>query len=152
MKINNINKRLIAGMLGGVMLTTPLTLAACGSYEYVTKEDGNVFLNPDKLYHYNMISKLMIADIKTKINENIYLVEDVEGLFSHECINVFTRKTVYSIDLDGVELVSEEDINQYLIAYNMLKESYSVEDLKYLLEKIKQDVYSNNNKEFVKAK
>ena len=65
MKFNNINKRLIAGMLGGVMLTTPLTLAGCNSYEYVTEEDGNIYLDSDKMYPYNDVKDLRVINVKT---------------------------------------------------------------------------------------
>ena len=161
MKFNNINKRLIAGMLGGVMLTTPLTLAGCNSYEYVTEEDGNIYLDSDKMYSYNDVKDLHVINVKTKINENLYLVYIDKYFFTGihmDYHDVFTGKEIIQEDssgvvtTEGVELLSEERIEQYLISYNMLKDSYCVEDLKVLLEKIKQDVYSDNNKELVKNK
>lgn len=163
MKFNNINKRLISGMLGGIMLTTPLTLTACSSspYEYVTDTDGSVKLNSDKKYSHNDVKDLRIINVKTKINENIYLVYVDSYFFTGIPIgyyDVFTGRAIIHNNLngvvttEGVELLSEERIEQYLISYNMLKDSYSVEDLKILFEKIKQDVYSDNNKELVKNK
>ena len=160
MKIKNINKRLIAGMLGGIMLTTPLTLTACFSYEYVTAEDGSRMLNPDKMYSYNDVKKLHVINVKTKINEKIYLsyIYYASGVPINYC-DVFTgREIIHNNNngdtiTEGVELLSEESVEQYLISYNMLKESYSVEDLELLLEKIKHDVYSDTfNKELVKNK
>ena len=56
-----------------------------------------------------------------------------------------------NIKTEGVYVLSCEGIDQYLISYNMLKEEYSVDDLERLLEKIKNDVYSDkNNKKLVK--
>lgn len=161
MKVNNINKRLIAGMLGGVMLATPLTLTGCGSYEYVTDTDGSVKLDSDKMYPYNDVKDLRLINVKTKINENLYLVYSNKYFFTGipmDYHDVFTGKEIIHnnsngvVTTEGVELLSEESVEQYLISYDMLKESYSVEDLKDLLEKIKQDVYSDNNKELIKNK
>ena len=50
---------------------------------------------------------------------------------------------------NDVELVSAENVEQYLIGYNLLKDKYSVEDLEVLFEKIKQDVYSDKNNNFL---
>ena len=161
MNFNNINKRLISGMLGGIMLATPLTLAGCYSYEYVTEEDGNIYLDSDKMYPYNDVKDLRVINVKTKINENLYLVYIDKSFFTGipmDYHDVFTGKEIIRnnsngvVTTEGVELLSEERIEQYLISYNMLKDSYCVEDLKVLLEKIKQDIYSDNNKELVKNK
>lgn len=162
MKINNINKRLIAGMLGGVMLITPLTLAGCNSYEYVTEEDGNIYLDSDKMYPYNDVKELRVISVKTKINENLYLVYIDRYYLTgipYNYYDVFTGRAIIHnrdngiVTTEGVEILSEEKIEQYLISYNMLKDSYSVEDLKILFEKIKQDIYSEkNNKELIKNK
>ena len=160
MKFNNINKRVIAAMLGGVMLTTPLTLTGCNSYKYVTEEDGNIYLDSDKMYSYNDVKDLHVINVKTKINENLYLVYIDKYFFADipmDYHDVFTGKEIIhnnsnGVVTEGIEMLSEERIEQYLISYNMLKESYSVEDLKLLLDKIKQDVYSDNNKELIKNK
>lgn len=161
MKVNNINKRLIAGMLGGVMLTTPLTLTGCNSYEYVTEEDGNIYLDSDKMFSYNDVKDLHVINVKTKINENLYLVYIDKYFFAGipmDYHDVFAGKEIIRnnsngvVTTEGVELLSDEKIEQYLISYNMLKESYSVDDLEELFEKIKQDVYSDNNKELIKNK
>lgn len=161
MKFNNINKRLISGMLGGVMLTTPLTLTGCNSYEYVTEEDGNIYLDSDKMFSYNDVKDLHVINVKTKINENLYLVYIDKYFFAGIPVDyhdVFTGKEIIRnnsngvVTTEGVELLSDEKIEQYLISYNMLKESYSVDDLEELFEKIKQDAYSDNNKELIKNK
>ena len=161
MKINNRNKRLIAGMLGGVMLTTPLTLTGCNSYKYVTEDDGNIYLDSDKMYPYNDVKDLRVINVKTIINEKLYLVYIdryyITGI-PYNYYDVFTGRAIIHnrdngiVTTEGVELLSEEKIEQYLISYNMLKDSYSAEDLEYLLSKIKQDVYSDNNKKLVKNK
>ena len=157
MKFNNINKRLISGMLGGIMLATPLTLTACGPYEYVTDTDDSVKLNSDITYSYNVVRELQVVNIKTKINEDVYFVynKSVFKDFDEYC-DVFTGKIIFQYEKDcikteGVDVLSCEGIDQYLISYNMLKEEYSVDDLERLLEKIKNDVYSDkNNKKLVK--
>ena len=162
MKRKNINKRILVGMMSGIMLTTPFVLTSCTyGYEYVTDRDGSVKLNPDKLYPYSDVKSLYVIKIKTKINERIYLAyfdSYLSNGMPRNYYDVFTGKGIlyknryYEIITEGVELLSEERIEQYLISYNMLKDSYCVEDLKVLLEKIKQDVYSDNNKELVKNK
>lgn len=162
MKVKNISKRIMAGMLGGIALTTPLVLASCNSYEYVTEEDGCVMLNPDKMYSYDEVRRLNIVNVKTKINKKLYLTYNDPHILSGNPYNYydfFTGKKIISCNsnhdtvTEGVELLSEEKIEPYLISYEMLKEKYSVDDLEFLFKKIKQDVYSNtNNKKLVKEK
>ena len=161
MKIKNINNKIMAGMLGGIILTTPLTLAACGPYEYVTEEDGSIKLDPNRMYSYNDVKDLRVINVKTKINENLYLAYSESYFFTGIPMgyyDTFTGKEIIHnnsngvVTTEGVELLSEERIEQYLISYNMLKDSYSAEDLEYLFSKIKQDVYSDNNKELIKNK
>ena len=151
MDIKNINKKIMAGVLGGIILTIPLTLSACDSYPYVTEDDGSVKLNPDKMYSYNIVKNLKVISVKTKVS-HVYLVNSFSRkYYDYGFDDVFTGKTIWSSYSNDVELVSAENVEQYLIGYNLLKDKYSVEDLEGLLEKIKSDIYGDrNNKALVK--
>lgn len=151
MDIKNINKKIMAGVLGGIILTTSLTLSACDSYPYVTEDDGSVKLNPDKMYSYNIVKNLKVISVKTKVS-HVYLVNSFSRkYYDYGFDDVFTGKTIWSSYSNDVELVSAEIVEQYLIGYNLLKDKYSVEDLEGLLARIKQDSYSDiNNKTLVK--
>ena len=151
MDIKNINKKIMAGVLGGIILTTSLTLSACDSYPYVTEDDGSVKLNPDKMYSYNIVKNLKVISVKTKVS-HVYLVNSFSReYYDYGFDDVFTGKTIWSSYSNDVELVSAENVEQYLIGYNLLKDKYSVEDLEGLLEKIKSDIYGDrNNKALVK--
>lgn len=152
MKIKNINKRLIAGLLGGVILTTPITFSSCSSFSYKTEEDGNVHLDSDKTFDYDNVKELEIVVLEVHGQESIYLGE--APFYNLIYSDVFTGKTIYDDQGDkktsGVKLISNETIERYLISYNMLKDRYSKEDLELLFKKIKNDYYKENNKELIK--
>ena len=105
MKINNINKRLLAGVLGGIILTTPLTLTACNSYEYVTEEDGSIKLDPNRMYSYNDVKDLRIINVKTKINENLYLAYSESYFFNGIPIDFYYTFTVKEIIINNSNVV-----------------------------------------------
>ena len=157
MKINNINKRLIAGLMGGIMLSTPLVLTSCSNFSYITEEDGNVHLDKDKLYSYNDVSQLEIIVLRIKDKEVTYLGKaKYDGRVTlYYCTDVFTDKIIYDDKginkIEGLELISHEPIEKYLISYNMLKDKYSKTDLELLFKRIKQDYYTDTkNKSLVK--
>lgn len=152
MKIKNINKRLIAGLLGGVILTTPLSLSSCSSsFIYRTAEDGNVHLDNNKKIEYDLVKSLEIVVLEVNGKEIIYLGQKDSNL---NYSDVFTGKTIYDnlgVDrISGVKLISNETIEKYLISYGMLKDGYSKKDLESLFKRIKNDYYSEKNKELVK--
>lgn len=146
MKINNLNKRLLAGLMGGIILSTPLALTSCSSYSYVTEDDGSIHLDKDKIYEYGDVKQLEIVVLEINGKENIYLGVSIYYNWCYE--DVFTGKRIYDDQgdevIDGVKLISHESIEKYLISYNMLKEEYSVEDLEILFKRIKNDYYIDN--------
>lgn len=153
MKIKNINKRLIAGLLGGVILTTPLSFSSCSPrFNYQTEKNGNIHLNNYEMFPYEIVYKLEIVVLEVHGKESIYLGEDKFSNLIYS--DVFTGITIYDDQSDkktsGVKLISHEIIEKYLISYGMLKDGYSKKDLESLFKRIKNDYYSEKSKELVK--
>ena len=144
MKIKNINKKLLAGLLGTVMLTTPLGLTACGS-NYTNnhiKSTQDEVSNSTKEYRYGfyIVKELKIITIKSVKGNKVMLVEKVERHRNgfHYCyIDVFSG---VEFKASEVRVFKEEDLIDYLIAYDYLQTSYSLQELKYFFEKIKPEI------------
>ena len=125
--------------------------------EYYANNKSKMTKNKEKyieqiLYYMLFTHYTIFCSYDKNYDEAYHQIKDFD-----EYCDVFTGKIIFQYEKDcikteGVDVLSCEGIDQYLISYNMLKESYSVEDLEYLLEKIKQDIYYDNNKELVKNK
>lgn len=152
MKIKNINKKLLAGLLGTVMLTTPLGLTACGSnytnnhikstQDEVSKSTQDEVSNSTKEYRYGfyIVKELKIITIKSVKGNKVMLVEKVERHRNgfHYCyFDVFSG---VEFKASEVRVFKEEDLIDYLIAYDYLQTSYSLQELKYFFEKIKPEI------------
>lgn len=149
MKIKNINKKILAGILGVTMLTTPLGLTACGHELNETKNS------------YEDVNDYFVITLDTKNGKTIWLTEEEQffgpGL-SNGCNyhNVFNgEKIFYTEDdksqIEGVELISKENFQQYLIGYDCVQNSYTKEEIEDLFQRIKTDFYvDEKEKELIK--
>ena len=148
MKIRNINKKVLAGLLGVTILTTPLGLTACG---HKLNEKNS----------YEDVNDYVILTLDTKNGETIWLTREEEFLENYSVkrcnyYDVFngeiilkTRENISQIE--GVETVSKENFQQYLIAYDCVQKNYTKEEIEELFNKVKEDFYNNEKgKELVK--
>lgn len=149
MKVNNINRKLLAGLLGTVMLTTPLGLSAC-NHELVEIKNK-----------YEDVNKYVVLTLDTRNGKTMWLAKEEDYTNSHlnqieKYYNVFNGENIITIEgkksqIDGVELVSKDNFHQYLIGYDCVQKYYTKEEIENLFEKIKADFYAEEKgKELVK--
>ena len=148
MKIKNINKKILAGLLGTVMLTTPLGLTACGSE---LKENNN---------SYETINDYYVLTLETENGKTIWLTEEMEYIHEGKQIftyyNVFNGENIFKTEneksaIEGVELIRKDNFQQYLIGYDCVQKNYTKEEIEDLFNKVKEDFYNNEKgKELVK--
>ena len=145
MKIKNINKKLLAGILGFTILTTPLGLTACGHELNETKN------------RYEDVNDYVVITLETKNGKTIWLTEEIFDIWKgNKYYNVLNGEEIFIIigdksQIEGVELVSKEKLQQYLIGYDCVQNSYTKEEIEDLFERIKTDFYTEEKaKELVK--
>lgn len=75
-----------------------------------------------------------------------------KGKYYKRYFNVFGGQLIYNTlnDDSDLKIVSEEDLTSYLVLYDKVKDYYSEEDLKEVLEQIRTDYEKENNKVLVK--
>ena len=147
MKFNNINKRVIAALMAGTM---SLSFVGCSEIKEKYRWD-------DTEQVYSLTDNYSLSELKF----SVYLVEtkqenewdlhlsyvqslDYDGNY---ILNKGRVSTVYNVYVNNYI-----DIDSYLVKYNLIKESYTEEDLKQLLEFIKKDYIFNYDKQKVKQK
>ena len=146
MKTKNINKKLLAGLISAVMITTPLGLTAC-ELPHELHYDNN---------SYDYVSTLKVVEIETLNSKSIWLTSNNNYGYKKDYFDSFSGQQIFSTEEDsvvtsGVKLIREENFNEYLITYNRVQKSYSKDELEEIVNQIKQDVYSNEkDKELVK--
>lgn len=146
MKLKNINKKILAGLLGTVMLTTPLGLTAC-DIKYSIDEKNN---------SYNKVSDFQIITLESKKDTNIWLVNSITNVTGTHYYDAFSDSYILTVknngsNVEGVTLINSENFKQYLIAYDCVQKNYTKEEIEELFNKVKEDFYNNEKgKELVK--
>ena len=172
MKFNNINKRVIAALMAGTM---SLSFVGCSEIkdkyrwddtEQVYSLTDNYSLSELKFSVYLVETKqenewdLHLSYVQSLDYDGNYIlnkrrVSTVYNVYH----DVFTNEILYTENIsnnnvknDNVYVNNYIDIDSYLVKYNLIKESYTEEDLKQLLEFIKKDYIFNYDKQKVKQK
>lgn len=149
MKIKNINKKVLAGLLGFTILTTPLGLTACGHELNETKNS------------YEDVNDYVVITLDTKNGKTIWLTKEddfLDNYYVKRCnyFDVFNGENILKTkedksQIEGVEIINKENFQQYLIAYDCIQNSYTKEEIEELFERIKTDFYTEEKgKELVK--
>lgn len=89
-----------------------------------------------------------------------YIIEKVHTIFSnhYEINDIFTGNTLLELDpkynnLDEDSILSIEfkgSLNEYLIAYNNLKQEYNKDEFKTILDEERESIKNSKNKELTK--
>lgn len=169
LKIQYINKKMLAGiMLGAVAFS----IAGCGceaKSNYVEISEGVYELSNsiyfDDLKTYQLVEMkvdgkvdLYITEKNTKTLAVYYAKKSAQLVTYHNVLNNEIIYTVYddSKKENNVEnkntLLKEENMFDYLIAYNEIQDSYTKEDIERILGKIKEDWNFADQKENSKEK
>ena len=142
MKLNYISKKATSIVLGTVVLVTPIMLTGCSNY--YTNENGEVELI--KNISYSTLCECEIIALKTKGEVKLFITEIHSSRHDGDCYHdILTDQEVYSKSDDEnyeeIELISEEKVMPYLLVYDLIKDSYTKEDIEGLIKNIKEDYY-----------
>ena len=155
-KLKNVNKKLLAGGLALTMICTSLT--GCVSIDDIkyTKDESGYIQGIDGNVTYKILESCDFYKVKNNITQEEYytiLLSDID-FFGNSIIysayyDIFTKQNLTEGDFE-LEIVGS--ITEYLIAFNMVKEAYSEEELKEILNKFIEIQEKENNKQLVKEK
>ena len=158
-KINNVNKKLLAGGLALIMIGAPLT--GCTEeniFEYTVNEQGQYevsgvisYSNLDDYYFlviensgYNTIEYYIASkEMYTSLTGNYFVYK-----------NIFNNQRVLktNVDDDTRKMKFCEKVANYLYATNDIKANYTKEEVEQILEGMKENYLNENNKQLVKEK
>jgi len=143
-KINNINKKILAGALAMTLVMVPMSGCALEEYvkfEYSVSEDGEYESSGKVDYELLKKYEFIVIENKTYETQEFYICEyvptyigrvNVKLLSDQSYINVFNNKTVFKVDTD--------------------QKYYTVEDVELIFEGMKENYLKENNKQLVKEK
>lgn len=172
MKLNNINKRVIAALMAGTM---SLSFAGCGEIKdkYRFDDAEQTYSLVDNYSLNNLKFSVYLVETKQENDWNLHLSYvqslDYDGSYIlnkrrvsavyNVYHDVFTNEILYTENIsnnniknDNVYVNDYADIDSYLVKYNLVKETYTEDDLKQLLEFIKKDYTFNYDIQKVKQK
>lgn len=110
----------------------------------VINEEGNYEL--DGFINYDNLKEYSVVQIVTSFGEKRLYIAKGEK-YQEKRIEHHRYKDIYSNEIIGIDtslfindtVTSVSNINDFLIAYDMIKGKYSEEDIDYLLDKIEED-------------
>lgn len=120
------------------------------NFKRVTAESGEYDL--EGAISYDNLKKYSVIEVETIIGENkLFIVKNTLakiGDMPYTATDLFTGKDI--LEGNYTSVVAEYPIEDYLAAYDLIKDKYSKEDIEELLEKIKMDYESVKEKTLVK--
>lgn len=158
-------KRKFKTVLGTITILGGIAL---GSY-YINKDitDNNFtrIVNEDGEYElegfisYDNLTNCKVIEIKTIINETKMYIASNE-IWLKKIPNNIKYYDIYSGKLIGIDsedsskntVISSNDIEDFLIAYDMIKDRYYKEDIDYLINRIKDDYQNSQSLKLLKTK
>lgn len=148
-KINNINKKLIACTLVFTFVTAPLVGCKSDRTEYkLNKQIVSNKFDYESLKEYYF---LVIENSTYDVNE-YYIVYKTKHYPSHGSSyitynNAFSDEVVFNTEnSEAREILVCDRIEDYLLGTNNIKTSYAKEDIKILLNQLKENFKQNNKK------
>lgn len=159
------NKKKIKTTIGTIAIIAGIGFSAYSinknykenNFTRIVSEDGNYEL--DGFISYDELKKYSVIEIETITGERkMYIAKRRKAYRYHKEMNNYYD--IYSNELIGIDTsIVENDtvkstigICNFLIAYDMIKGKYSEDDIEYLLNRIKDDYYNNENLKLVKTK
>lgn len=155
-KISNVSKKIFAVGLTFVFL--PTVFAGCmnhTNFVYERNEKGEYVCVENVEHNYLENCKVVVFELDGELS--FYIAKVINygtGASAHPCYyNVFGEQLIYDAsagNTSSIKIISEENLTAYLVAYDMVQHEYTEEDLYEVLERVKSDYESKNNKVLVK--
>ena len=145
-----------------VALGTITIIGGVGLFTYCMKEykENNKFtriVNEEGGYEldgtisFDNLRQYYVIEFKTITGEKKTYIANSKGRVDNPAYydiysGIWLRKD------DDNNLISSTNIREFLIAYDMIKEKYSEDDIEYLLNRIKNDYQNNDKLKLIKTK
>lgn len=141
--------------LAALMLSSGMLLSGCAKgFELKVDEERNLVAEDDSYINNDFIEKCYVVEAKSKITgeSNIYLTRRrVATSLNFEYIDIFTNISLFqSAGSTSFEVIKETPLFDYLISLNLVKGTYSYEDMQKIYEEIKSIYEFENEKELAK--
>ena len=154
--IKNLNKRLLSGALCLTLIMVPLSGCDSSKLRYKENSQGEMVCINNIKYQYIKKYKVVVLEIEDDIV--FYIAKPIQldplgtGVPYADYYNVFGGQLVYSTKDDDskIKKIYDEYLTNYLISYDKVKEEYSEQELKEILELIKIDFKKQINRQLVK--
>lgn len=143
-----INKKIVSSSIALTLLPSVLT----GCTMKITKNHDNSVITEDKGIPYDYLKKCYYLEIKNpdydKIEYYIAYLEvnyNVYGPNVYKYINLLNGVEVYgkttNDEFNGTNrrIISEKKLDEYLYSSDFIKQTYTVDDVKKILEAIKEN-------------
>jgi len=160
--IKNINKKLLASTLALTFLTIPLVGCSKSTFEYSTNEQGEVVATGTVDYdvlkkcYFVQIEKTIEIDEKNYKKSECYIAKKQASRYGqiHWYYDILTEKNVFSNDFadEGEQITKEINMEDYLYAFEKIKNSYTADEIEILIEEIKKEFVVTEEKKLVKEK
>ncbi len=150
-KNNKMKKIVIRG--GAILLGSAIVVGGLNKYELsrknnferVVQADGSIDL--ENTGNYLIVRDYEIVEIETVYGSHeVYMAEKNDFSLTNEYRDIFTGKRICSNQID-TKFVKSTLLEDYLIAFGMLKEDYSKKDLEEVYQKIIENYTFGENTE-----
>jgi len=160
---NYINKKICVGALMLTLLTTPLTgCSNSNTFQYSTNEQGEIVATGTidydvlKKCYFIQIEKTIEIDGKCYKKSECYIAKKQTSRYGqiHWYYDILTEENVFSGDFvdEGEQITKEIKIEDYLYAFEKIKNSYTTDEIEILIEDMKKEFVDLEEKKLVKEK
>lgn len=153
-KIGNINKKLLAGALALVFTTT--SFVGCklntnkNNVTYITNESGNIVGFEGTIDFYEL-ANYSFFEVKNNIkNEKYYTIACLKKDKQGKIVSINDIFTNEDLNSSVFETKMHSNVAEYLLAYNMVKDEYTEEELREVLNFFIESREKDNTKQKVK--
>lgn len=145
-KLKNINKKAIAYILA--FTTIPTTLTACTNIKDVNykRDESGYIQSIDVKLDYDFVKRLIFCKVRNKVTDKEYYTIALFKVLFYDIYDIFTMQNLSKSNIFECEF--NELVENYLEACGMIKDEYTEEDLKEILNIFVE----NQTKEKVKVK
>jgi len=147
--------------LAALMLSSSMVLSGCAKgFELTVDEERNIVAEDDSYINNDFIEKCYVVEAKSNITgeSNIYIAKRHKswakgGVLTNGYVDVFTNMDLFTQKNEyntSFEYIKETPLFDYLVSLNLVKGSYSYEDMQNIYEEIKAIYEFESEKELVK--
>ena len=141
--------------LAALLVSSSMFLGGCAKgFELTVDEERNIVAEDDSFINNDFIEKCYVVEAKSNITgeSNIYLakMESKNKWSPRDYMDIFSNIVIFNSANPSFEIIKETPLFDYLVSLNLVKGSYSYEDMQNIYNEIKEIYEFENDKELVK--